>query len=512
MHQPFENKIKSLHELAKIAAGHKRQGRTLAQCHGVFDLLHLGHIRHFRSAKRQADVLIVTLTADKYVKRGPGRPYFNEHLRAEALSALTMVDYVCVLDHPTAVEAIRAVRPDIYAKGSDYRDKKTDVTGMIYAEQAAVKSVGGRIVITDDIVFSSSGLINHYLEIYPRETVRYLKDFAARFPMDGILLQLKKIRRLKILVIGDAIVDQYHYCLAMGKSSKENLVVNKYLSDESFAGGALATANHARELSGSLDFLTVLGKENSFDKFIRSHLSKGIRPIFMTRPDAPTTVKRRFVNFDGNKKLFEICYMEDRFLPPPQEVQILRFLNGNLKKYDLVIAADFGHGLITQKIIDLLCAKSKRLAVNVQTNSANIGFNLVTKYPRADYVCVDEMELRLAMHERLAALPELVQRIQKRMHAKQVMVTRGKDGALGYRRKEGFYQSPALSYHIVDKVGAGDAFFACTAPCFAVGMPQEAISFIGNAAGSIAVQIICNREPVKYADLIKFMTRLTKFA
>src|SRR3989338_8755594 len=152
-------KIKPLPALAKIVEDLKKKGKKVVQCHGVFDLVHLGHIRHFNLAKKEGDVLVVTITKDKHVKRGPGRPIFNEHLRAETLASLAVTDYVCIVDSPTATECIKILKPDVYAKGADYKQKEKDVTGKIYDEEEAIRSVGGRLVFTDDITFSSSKLI-----------------------------------------------------------------------------------------------------------------------------------------------------------------------------------------------------------------------------------------------------------------------------------------------------------------------------------------------------------------
>src|SRR3989338_10947382 len=110
-------KIKTLKNLAKIINVLKGKGKRIVQCHGVFDLIHLGHIRHFNLAKKEGDILVVSVTRDKYVKRGPGRPIFNEHLRAEALASLAVTDYVCIVDSPTAVECIKVLKPHVYAKG-----------------------------------------------------------------------------------------------------------------------------------------------------------------------------------------------------------------------------------------------------------------------------------------------------------------------------------------------------------------------------------------------------------
>lgn len=510
MDPKISKKIQPPDALAKIVEDLKKKGKKVVLCHGVFDIVHLGHIRHFNQAKEQGDVLITSLTQDKYVKRGPGRPYFNDRLRAETLASLAVTDYVSIVDAATATDFIRKVQPDIYAKGPDYKAKDKDLTGKIFEEEEAIKEMGGRIFFTDDITFSSSKLINDHLDVFPPRTLRYLKAISKRYSLDFIVESLEALKKLKVLVIGDAIVDQYHYCLPMGKSSKEPLVAHRYISEESFAGGTLATANNVASVCGDIDLFTVLGKQDAQEEFIRSHLSSNVHPTFFYRPDAETIVKRRFVSEGAKTKLFEICYIKDNPISKELESQILTHLKKKIKDYDLVVVSDFGHGLMTNRIIKQVCAKATYVALNVQTNSANIGFNLITKYPRADCVCIDEMELRFATHDKFSDLRTLAKKALNDIGCEHIIATRGWKGSLCYSKEAGFHETPAFAYRVVDAIGAGDAFFAFVAPSFAAGMPQDLVSFIGNAVGSLAVQIICNREPVSSVDLMKFITRLLK--
>lgn len=507
----YRGKIKTLEELKKVLPGLRTQKKKIVLCHGVFDLMHLGHIRHFNSAKKFGDILVVTTTADRFVKRGPGRPVFRQDLRAEALANLAVIDFVCILEQPTATQSIEVVKPDFYVKGPDYLQKEKDVTGKIYEEEKLVKKHGGKLVFTDDLTFSSSQLLNNHFEKYPEKTLKYLKKLSAKYSTDNFFRQLAAIERMKILVIGDTIIDQYHYCTPLGKSSKDSIIANKYISGENFAGGSLATANHVAQLSKKVDLLTVLGENDSFEKFIRSKLNKNIKPRFFHRKNCVTTVKKRYVNYDNNRKLFEICALDDEYLNKKEQKNILSFLRKNIKKYDLVLVSDFGHGLITKEIINLICSQANCLAINVQTNSANMGFNLVTKYPRADLVCIDQLELRLATGEKTGEMPDLLKRIHKQLRCKMVIATRGSHGSLSYTKKQGLLESPAFTDHTVDVVGAGDAFYAYVAPCFAAGMQPDIVSLIGNAVGSLKVQIVGNREPVQIVDLMKFVNRLLKF-
>jgi rfaE bifunctional protein nucleotidyltransferase chain/domain len=504
------SKIKNLSELELIISNLKKDNKKIVHCHGVFDLVHLGHIRHFTLAKKEGDILVVTLTKDKYVKRGPGRPIFNENLRAEMLASISIIDYVAMADFPTAVETIKIIKPDFYVKGSDYKDMAKDVTGMISDEEEAVCSIGGKLIFTDDITFSSSSLINNFLDVYPPEISNYLKSIKQKYTIEDISEKLNSIKKLKVLVLGDSIIDQYHYCTPLGKSSKEHLVANLYDSEETFAGGSLATANHISNICEKVDLLTVLGSKNSYKDFITEKLNNNITPIYFFWPDSETVLKRRFVSKVVNTKLFEICYLKKEDIPESVEEKILDRLNKTIKNYDLVVVNDFGHGLLTKNIIKLICEKSNYLALNVQTNSANLGFNMVTKYPRADFVCIDDLELRLATHDRVSNLGVLEKTVFELLNCENIIATRGSSGSVGYSTKEGFHECPAFSYKVVDAIGAGDAFFSYVSPCIAGGFGLDLTSFIGNAAGSLATQIICNREPVRYADLMKFITRLLK--
>lgn len=501
-------KIKDQAALIKIVKACKDKGKKVVHCHGVFDIVHLGHIRHLDRAKKEGDVLIVTVTSDKFVKRGPGRPLFNEKLRAETIAALNVSDYVSIIDERTAMNFIKAVKPDVYAKGIDYKSKGKDESGFIYREQDAIEAVGGRIFFTEDVSYNTTSIINQHLDAFPSRTQKYLKAINKRYSLNKIKKSIRDLEKLKVLIIGDAIIDEYHYCTPMGKSSKEHLVANKYQSEEMFAGGSLATANNVASVCGDVDLLTVLGKKDDRQEFIESKLKENVTPYFFKRKDAETVIKRRYVNAGQRRKLFEICFMEDTDIEKETEKEILDFLRKKLKKYDLVVVNDFGHGLMTKKIINYVSKHAKYLALNVQTNSANTGYNLVTKYPSADCVCIDEMELRFAAHNKFGEVRKLAKQILNEIECKHIIATRGSYGSICYSKQDGYHETPAFADNVVDAIGAGDAFFAFVSPSFASGMPQELVSFVGNVAGSLAVQIVGNRESISSTDLIKYITRL----
>jgi rfaE bifunctional protein kinase chain/domain/rfaE bifunctional protein nucleotidyltransferase chain/domain len=507
---PARDRVVTLEELARITAQARKAGKRVVQCHGVFDLLHLGHIRHFEAARAHGDVLVVTLTPDRYVNKGPHRPAFPEDLRAEAVAALDCVDYVAVNRWPTAVEALRLIKPTFYAKGSDYKRSSDDVTGGIRKEAAAVRAGGGRVVFTDDIVFSSSHLINRSFSTLSPEADAYIEGFRRRHPLKDVLSPLDAARKLKVLVVGEAIIDEYVYCDAIGKSSKEPTLVVQYVSKERFAGGILAIANHVAAFAGQVTALTFLGGAASQEPFVRSKLRANVRPRFLLRPDAPTIVKRRFVERYHFTKMLEVYEINSAPMEKRERKAFLAALSRELPRHDLVIVADYGHGMLDDDAIRLIARKAKRVVVNAQCNGGNLGYNTIGRYPRADLACLTENELRMEARDRSSDLRRLIPSFSKRTGFRRMIVTRGKNGSLCWDRRDGFVSVPAIAGVVKDRVGAGDAFLSVAALCEALGAPLEVVGLIGNAAGAQAVATVGNRDFIDKSALIKHMEALLK--
>ena len=175
------NKITSIENLKKIIFNLKSKKKKIVLCHGVFDLLHIGHIKHFNEARKYGDILVVTLTPDTYVDKGSRRPAFNEKLRLEAIAALNIVDYVALNSSPTAISAIKKIKPNIYCKGPDYKDHKNDISGQIKNEIRELKKFGGKIIYTRDITFSSTNLINRYGETKSKSQNLFIKKIKKNY-------------------------------------------------------------------------------------------------------------------------------------------------------------------------------------------------------------------------------------------------------------------------------------------------------------------------------------------
>jgi len=502
-------KIVELKELAEIISRLKKEDKKVILSHGVFDLLHVGHIRHFRAAKKLGDVLVTTVTPDQYVNKGPHRPAFEEKLRVESIAALDSVDYIAINKWPTAVETIKLLKPDVYVKGTDYANHNDDITGGILLEREAVESVGGELKFTDEMTFSSSNLLNKFFSVFSKEADGYLYDFSKRYKPEKIIDYIENIKDLKVLVIGEAIIDEYQYGQSIGKAGKESMIALKYLSKEKFPGGSLAIANHVSNFCDKVDIFTVLGEIDTQEEFIEKHLNKKINRIFHYKKNSPTIVKRRFLEKGPLRKLLEFYIFDDTKLETDQSSEVRSHLKKILPKYDLVLISDFGHGMFDKKMIDIISKNSKFVGVNTQTNAGNMGYNTISKYPTADYICIDEPEIRLDSREKEADLQSLIENLSKKLKCNNITITRGVNGCMVYS-KDGFCQVPGLSGKVLDSMGAGDAFLSITTPLVSIGTPMEVVGFIGNAVGGMAVTIVGNKESVDKISLLKYIKTIMK--
>ncbi len=511
MTERLRAKIRPLSELADIAADLKRKGEVVVLAHGTFDLLHVGHVHHLLAARREGTVLVVTLTADEYVIKGPGRPVFSEQYRSEMLASLECVDWVAIHSGASAEEVIHAIKPVVYIKGAEYADAEKDLTGKIVSEREAVELNGGRLAFTNEVTFSSSSLINRHLNVFDASLQQYLDNLRARNVGDDILAAVESVYGLRVLVIGDAIVDEYQYTAPLGKSAKENIIATLYQDNEIFAGGVMATANHMAEFCGRVDVVTVLGGHDSHEELIRASLKPNINFIPFIRKGAPTTRKTRFVEAGYFRKMFEVYHMDDQPISGALEDEIDTLICEKARDYDLIVVNDFGHGLLTPRIIASLENHARFLTVNAQTNSANIGYNLVTKYTRADYIAIDAPEARLAAREKFGNLEaDVVAKLKKMVHCERMVVTHGGKGCYVCDENDNIHQIPAFTKQVIDTVGAGDAFFGITSLLAARSVPSEFLGVVGNAAGAMKVRIVGHRKSVEKVPLMKFLVTLLK--
>jgi len=505
----IDNKILSISKLAETIASLKAEGRRVVHCHGVFDLLHIGHIRYFRQAAQLGDALVVTVSPDRFVDKGPHRPAFEEVLRAEAVASQSVVDYVAINEWATAEELLRALQPDVYVKGSDFKSIESDPTGKLQLEADVCAEIGAEIKLTKDIVFSSSNLINRFLSSFSDDVQEYLKIFRSRYTIEDVEIVLEKMSSLKVTVVGDTILDDYQYCTPLGASSKEPVMAFNHTGGDLFAGGVLAIANHLSNLAAEVHMFSVLGEIESNESFVRENLNSNVIPHFEYQKGAPTLRKRRYIEGYSMTKLFEIYHMDESGLDVESDERMRKKLLEQIESSDMVVAADFGHGMISPECREVL-SRSPFLAVNTQANAGNRGYHTISGYGRCDFASLAEPELRLDARDKATGVIPLTQHVRERVGASMVAVTRGKKGSYVQTEDGTGVLVPAFANKVVDKIGSGDAFFSIASLAAFLKVQPELVAFLGNVVGAIAVGILGNKKSVSREAIMKHVTSLLK--
>ena len=487
---------------------YRQQGKKIVLCNGVFDLLHPGHIAHLKAAKAMGDLLVVSLTAAAYANRGPGRPIFTDELRLSSLAALACVDFVILTPQATALGVIEKVRPYIYCKGDEYADASQDVTQNIDREAAQVRAFGGDIRYTSEITFSSTQLINNYLNVVPPQLKHYAKTLNQQYDLRQIKDAIDRMQQLRVLVVGEVIIDEFLHCDIQGLTSKGKALSTRFVKKEQHLGGVIAIARHLASFAQSVTVASSIGNEPEVHKLITEQVGNSLDLCLHQSENCATVIKRRYIEQQSTAKdraqLFAINTIDEAGLKGEERQKFYNDLKQSLTNYDLVVLADYGHGLIEPSIMELIQERASFLALNCQTNSANYGCNPIDKYQRADTFCLDERELKLAYPKRDSDRRELLMQLRQHLGARQGWLTLADSGSLGIQFQEKLDSAPALTQTVKDTTGAGDAFFALASLSACLDLPLELGSFLGNLAGAIAANILGNEKPVEKARLLKF--------
>ncbi len=350
------------------------------------------------------------------------------------------------------------------------------------------------------------------LEISSYESISlFLKKIKDSYGIKQIKKIVTDIKNMKILLIGDVIIDQYDYVLPKGRAIKDPILSCDYLNTEIFAGGILAIANHLSDFVSEINLLTLIGDKDNFLPFIKENLRDNIKLEVFKKENAYTTLKRRFINKQRNEKLFKVEKMTD--LPISEELSnmICDKIETIIEEYDMVIVGDFGHGFLNEAIINTLENKAKFLSVNVQTNSANLGFNYVTKYSKADFVSMDYRELQYAVQDQYSDSEKLLNKLRKKSNFANILVTMGKKGLLFSDGKSVIF-SPAFKTIVKDTIGAGDTVFSLASILTYNNLSGDLVSFFSSCAGAIAVQSMGNKTILSKSNLNEFIENILKGA
>ncbi len=481
----YAHKIKSRDALC-AAVGPFPRDRSVIMCHGVFDLVHPGHLRHLLYAKSKADILVASLTCDAHINKASNRPFVPQQLRALNLAALEMVDYVIIDDNPTPLETLRLLQPDFYAKGYEYN--ADGLNPKTADELAVLQSYGGELLFTPgDIVYSSSALIEAAPPDLAVEKLLLLME-AEGIDFDTLRRTLDVFTGIKVHVVGDTIVDSLTYTTMIGGMTKTPTMSVRLDGREDFIGGAAIVAKHLKTAGAEVTFTTVLGDDALKDFVLRDLTEAGVelRPVIdRTRP---TTNKNAIVC--GDYRLLKLDTLDNRSI---SEWVLARFEEQiRSTPAQAVVFSDFRHGIFNRLTIPRLTGSIPDGCFRVADSQVASRWGNVLDFRGFDMLTPNEREARFSLADQDTGVRPLAARLFREAGAGLIILKLGDRGLLTCRSGNeldvrSFFVVDSFAGPIVDPVGAGDALLAYAT----LSMRATGSAVVASILGSVAAALEC---------------------
>lgn len=508
MHTPAETtrKILSHKDLLETRAAARAAGRRVVHCHGCFDIVHPGHIRHLKFARSLGDVLLVSISGDAGVAKGDGRPLIPQELRAENLAELDCVDWVYIEPRPTAAELLTEVQPDVYVKGREY---EFNADPRFQAERGAVERAGGRVVFSSgDVIFSSTALIEAMessVDPFHHRLGQLLDREDAQ--AEGLLETLSSIRGKRVVIVGDVIRDTYLFCDRPDIAHESPVMTLRPVERRSFDGGAAILARHAAALGAEPTIVTALPEGEAAGELTRNLAADGITLLSIPRGTRVAEKQRYLV---GSQKVMKVDLVDPLALDTAGIRDLLAAVTDAVGSgADAAIIADFGLGLFSPAVLTRLCGVL-RPRVGVLAGDVSGKRHGLRAMRGLDLVCPSEDELRQAYSLHGEALPSVACRLLDETQTKAALITMGAEGLVAFEpipeprtrahdKADDPFRSrvigehvPALSPHAIDPLGCGDALIATTTLAKASGASIVPAAILGAAAAAVHGQRLGN--------------------
>jgi rfaE bifunctional protein kinase chain/domain/rfaE bifunctional protein nucleotidyltransferase chain/domain len=487
--------------MIKKILSEKKFGKKIILCHGVFDILHTGHVKYFKQAKNYADILVVSVTSDKFVNKGPLRPINNLSERIFFLKNIVDIDYVIESNNSTSVNIINKIKPHFYCKGPDYKTLKKKDKNLIQ-EIKAVKKNSGKFITVNHVTRSSTKIIeklNLLKNPNNEDVINHLEKLKKKYTSDEVLSIIGNLNKKKILVLGELIIDKYIFVEAVGKSGKDPMLVFRNLNSERYLGGTGYIANLCSTLSKT-KFISHIGEIDSQEKFIKSNLNKKIKYNFLKKKKSPTISKLRYLDHYKRNKIVGFYNIDDRPLDKNEENNFIKLLKKNLRDTDLIILADYGHGEITSKVRNELQKYNDKLFINTQINSFNSGHQTFKNYKKFNTLCINESEFRNDMKDKTSDISNLYKILKKEIKFNNLIVTKGRRGST-LINDTGIYNCPALEKNPIDTMGSGDTFFTLASLLLNLNANPDLVLFIASLGSSFSTRNMGHKKYYNYNNL-----------
>lgn len=479
--------------MSRAVSAARDDGQKIVFVSGKFNIVHPGHIRLLKFAAEQGDLLVVGITpdSDKDIT-------IPAAMRLEALHAMSFVYEVFVMDD-TIESVLRDLQPDIMVKGIEYKERENPETEIL-------AEFGGSLVFgSGDVRFSSIELLRREYFETDFSSIDKPRDFPRRRNFDNFDLKdaVKRLAGLRILVIGDLIVDTYINCEALGMSQEDPTIVVSPLEQTSFVGGAGIVAAHARGLGGQVSYVTVCGADESAE-FAAEHLKRmGVTSCLFPDRTRPTTNKQRFRA--NGKTLLRVNKLRQLSVDNALADKLVATVEERLEETDLLLFSDFNYGCLPQSVVNRISAAAEARGIMMAADSqASSQISDISRFQGMTLITPTEREARLALRDPESGLIMIAEGLRKKANAEHVVITLGAEGLLIYGGNGSEVETdrlPAFNTAPKDVAGAGDSFFTCCTMALCAGVDIWRSAYLGSIAAGCQVSRVGNT-PLTVDELV----------
>ena len=506
--EKYKYKIKSQPELLEIIGSFPREKKVIV-CHGVFDVVHPGHVRHLVYAKTKADILVITITADKHIKKGIYRPHIPEGLRALNLAAFEMVDYVIIDQKSTPINILNTIQPDFFAKGFEYTS--SGLPPATQEEADVVQSYGGQMIFTPgDVVYSSSKFLNLALPMVQLDKLLHLMEYNG-IDFDMLRQTLTKLSGYHVHVVGDTIVDTYTRTTFIGGQTKTPTFSVLYQGQDDYIGGAGIVSQHLRAAGAKVTFSTVLGDDKLKDFVIEGLKASGvdIDPIIdSTRP----TIQKNAIIAAGYR-LLKVDTLDNRAISHDIVEQLINRISNS--DADAVVFSDFRHGMFNRLSVPELTRAIPEKAFRVADSQVASRWGNITEFKGFDLITPNEREARFAMADQDSTVGRLASLLKESSEYRNLILKLGDRGIFctsdDPSAKDSYFSVDSFANNVVDAVGAGDALLAYATLTLMANGSLVMASILGSMAAACECEIDGN-VPIKSENVLAKIDALEKLA
>lgn len=487
------SKIYDIESLSSKVNDAKKEGKKIVLCHGHFNVIHPGHMRFFQFAKQVGDIVIASVCHGSELDPTNQQSFYLQDERAAGVANLELVDYVVKPEANNPINVIATLSPNIYLKGREHEKRQNEIKEEI----DCVKSHGGKVIFSSgEVKYTSTSLLNDSLgDAQERKFSNFINNCQKHdLSLEKVRGTLDSFHNLRMLVVGDTIVDRFKACDPLGISSEAPVMVVRELEAKQFVGGAAVIAKHIKSLGADCSFVSVVGNDE-IGNFVQNDLEEcGIESFLLRDNSRPTTFKTRYLV--GTQKVFRVSRLKQHPISQKQEEELIRKLGEIIPNVDGIILSDFVYGLLTNRLLEEVKTMAKKNNVKVYGDaqcSSQVGD--VSRMKEIDLITPTEKEARIAMGDPSSGLERLARKLIEKTNNRNIVITLGEQGLLVYGQEGDLNTSeffPALNPNPVDVAGAGDAMLTGYALGLSSGLSLMESSVLASCMSSLSVTRIGN--------------------